>query len=201
MLRVVRCCVPWFYVMQLFSSWIYVLCYVTVKHGGSCLAFFQCSREESETSDGRWRKGALPVDCTERADDSRTGRLLGTFHYLYSGRLVTIRSSSCSSNRNTSRTTVKPLRRLQWGGLGQVRPVVGNWTRTWEFQSSVLELFSDWGEAEDHVEIGADPGQEILVQVFVGRWTPGVLHFHDGNQFLCDLVYFVTGEQIRHLFK
>ena len=56
-----------------------------------------------------------------------------------------------------------------------------------------------WGEAQYHVEVVTDTGQEVVVEVLGGRGAAGVLAFHGGDQVLGDLIQLVSREQVRHL--
>ena len=49
------------------------------------------------------------------------------------------------------------------------------------------------------MEVGARARQEVLIELLIGWWSPWKLFFHDGNQFLQNLVHLIPREQVGNL--
>ena len=54
-------------------------------------------------------------------------------------------------------------------------------------------------EAEHDVEVVSDPGQEVVVQVLIGRWSTWELLLHDGGELTSDLINLITSKQVGYL--
>lgn len=59
---------------------------------------------------------------------------------------------------------------------------------------------TDRGEAQDHVEVLPDSGDEVVVEVVKGGRLPGQLFLHHRDETLCDLIQLVTGKEIGYLW-
>lgn len=59
---------------------------------------------------------------------------------------------------------------------------------------------TDRGEAQDHMEVLPDSGDEVVIEVVKGGWLFWQLLLHHRDEVLRDLIQFITGKQIRHLW-
>lgn len=57
------------------------------------------------------------------------------------------------------------------------------------------------GETQYNMEVVSDSGQVVLVQIFIGWWSPWKLFLHDGDKFSHDLIHLISGKQVSYLSK
>lgn len=65
-------------------------------------------------------------------------------------------------------------------------------------------MFRDYtyrGETQYHVEIVSDSGKVVVVQIFIGWWSPWKLFLHDRDKFSHDLIHLISGKQVSYLSK
>lgn len=65
-------------------------------------------------------------------------------------------------------------------------------------------MFRDYtyrGETQYDVEIVSDSGKVVVVQIFIGWWSPWKLFLHDRDKFSHDLIHLISGEQVSYLSK
>lgn len=63
----------------------------------------------------------------------------------------------------------------------------------------VCGVKTDRGEAQDHVEVPPDSGDEVIVEVVKGGGLPGQLLFHHRDEILGDFIQLISGKEIRYL--
>ena len=51
------------------------------------------------------------------------------------------------------------------------------------------------------MEVPSGTGDEVIVEVLLGRWSPGELLLHHGNQLSSDLTHFIPCKQVGDLSR
>ena len=49
------------------------------------------------------------------------------------------------------------------------------------------------------MEVVAATGDEVVIQVLLGRWSAWVLFLHNADQLIAHFIHLVSGKQVRHL--
>jgi len=49
------------------------------------------------------------------------------------------------------------------------------------------------------MQVVLDASDEVVIQIFIGWWSPWILGLHDVYQILSDLINLIPGKQIGHL--
>jgi len=51
------------------------------------------------------------------------------------------------------------------------------------------------------MEVPPGMGDEVIIQVLLGKWSPGELLLHHGNQLSSDLIHFIPRKQVADLSR